>query len=630
MNRWWRLAVTGGLGFAYAVLLVAAVTPAAPLFLAAAVIAVVTELVLSRRGPYVLPEILRSQLGTRFRVLSLDVLTAVLAARLLPDRGDIVALTIVAVLLSTGARDAAGIFARRVNWRRAGGPVSWRNLSVPGLPEPRPFVPAREPDIPLTLLALLIPAGYAVGELTDRYTAAIVAQVVVIVVTLLFVAGRGVQYRVLNRRSHDEVREAVRAAIDRAAPEVVVHHSGRRGTVEQVLLWVPALAALDRSCLIVVREQTHLDALDGCGIPVVWAPRSQDVELFMVGTVDLALYPSSTTNINNHLLRVPGIYDVLVGHGDSDEEESRSPIARMYDEVWVAGPAGRERYAYPASGVRADRVREIGPVRPVRAATSGAGRAPADLVRPARARGAESVHVAVPNGRAGEQRASATRGVGPGLVHDGGPALTGAAGDRPRPTAVYAPTWENAVTAGDVSSLLSHGEQVVEALLARRDVRLVFVPSDSTGVRVPAYALARDRLAKRIAAEGDGHEVLPAARLPEVLAGAAFAVVDVAPALAEAVRADVPFAVPAVGGLDEAATIEAFPTVEAGTVLRRYPHDVVAALEDALGADSTAASRLAVGRRIDASGDFPRRFRAAVDEAIATQRRRRAFARPSG
>ncbi|MGT2425306.1 hypothetical protein [Amnibacterium kyonggiense] len=570
MRRTGRLAVTAAVGLAYLLLLIAAVVPLPILFLVAAVAAVVLEQVLSRRAPYALPEVLSAGLDVRFRVLSLDVLTAVLAANLLPDHGEAVALAVVAVLLLAAGRDAAGIFARRLHWRRAGGPVSWRNLAVPGLPAPRPVTTVPPLDLPFSLLGLLIPLGYAIGSLTDRYTAAIVAQWVSIAVVLVFLAARLVQYLVLNRPDA-EVREAVRAAIEQLAPEVVLHHAGRVGTVEQVLLWVPALRALERPCLVVVREASHLDALTGCGVPVVWAPRSQDVELFMVASVDVALYPSDSTNINNHLLRVPGIYDVLVGHGDSDEPESRSPLARMYDEVWVAGPAGRARYAYPVSGVPDAKVKEIGPIRP-----------PAAPERPAPA----------------------------------------------KPTVVYAPTWENVVDAVDLSSLTRDGHRIVEALLARQDVRTIFVPPAPAGSRIPAVHVAMLALRARIAAAGAEHATWPAERLQEALSIASFAVVDVAPELAEAVRHDVPFAVAAVPGMDDAAMAAEFPTTGAGAVLRHLPADVSAALDDALGEDVRAAARLALGRRLDASGDFAARFRSAVDEAIAVQRRRRAFARP--
>ena len=571
MRRSQRLGITAALGASYLLLLVSAVVPLPIPFFVGAVAAVTIEQVLSRRAPYLLPEVLSSGLGLRFRVLSLDVLTAVLAANLLPDAGGIVALAIVAVLLLAGGREAAGIFARRLQWRRAGGPVSWRNLDVPGLPAPQRTSAVPPLDLPFTLLGLLIPLGYAIGSLSDRFTAAIFAQWLSIAVVIVFLAVRFIQYRVLER-PNDEVREAVRAAIERHAPEVVLHHAGRNGTVGQALLWVPALRSLDRPCLIVVREPTHLDALVGCGIPVVWAPRSQDVELFMTASVDLALYPSDSTNINNHLLRVPGIYDVLVGSGDSDEPESRSPIARMYDEVWVAGPAGRARYAYSVSGVSDSKVKEIGPVRP--------------------------------------------------------PATADRAGGS-RPTVVYAPTWENVVDAVDLSSVVAHGRRIVEALLARQDVRTLFVPAAPAGARVPAVAVAVEGLRSRIAAAGADHATWSADRLPEALAQASFVVVDVSPALAEAVRHDVPFAVADVAGMSDVAMLAEFPSIAAGVVLRDYPKDVFAALDDALGDDANAAARLALGRRIDATGDFTARFRSAVDEAIAVQRRRRAFARPT-
>ena len=46
-------------------------------------------------------------------------------------------------------------------------------------------------------------------------------------------------------------------------------------------------------------------------------------------------------------------------HGDSDKGELH-PLSRIYDEVWVAGPAGRDRYRLADVGVRDEQVREVG------------------------------------------------------------------------------------------------------------------------------------------------------------------------------------------------------------------------------------------------------------------------------
>ena len=129
-----RTGIAVAVGLAYVVLALLALAPAPVPFLVLAVLLVLAELWLSRQASDVLPLLLRSQLGVRFRLLSLDVLTAVLAARFLPEQALIVALAVVAVVLLHGGRDAAGIFARRREWRRNGGPVSWRNFSSPACP----------------------------------------------------------------------------------------------------------------------------------------------------------------------------------------------------------------------------------------------------------------------------------------------------------------------------------------------------------------------------------------------------------------------------------------------------------------------------------------------------------------
>jgi hypothetical protein len=570
-----RDAASAGLAIAYVVLVLAALLPSPLAFLVFAALVVVSELWLSRQMPDLLPRLLRTQLGVRFRLLSLDVLTAVLAARFVPERSLIVALAVLAVVLLHAGRDAAGIFARRREWRRNGGPVSWRNLAVPGLPDPVSARPVAALSVPLALLTLLLPLGFAVGDVTDRPSAALVAECAAIAVVLLYLAGRVVQYVLLNRLTYDEVRGRLQQAIEEHAPEVVVHFSGRRGTVEQVLLWVPALRALPRPCLVLVREPTHLDALDGCGVPVAFAPRSQDIELFMVPSVRLALYPSDVTNINNHLIRVPGIFDVLIGHGDSDEPENRSPIARMYDEIWVAGPEGRDRYAWPASGVRDARIREIGSIRPAPSAP-------------------------VPEA--------------PGT----------------RPVVLYAPTWENVLDSTDLSSLVEQGSAVLEALLARHDVRVLFAPAAPTGSRLAAYADAVETLTRRVATAGFEHAVLTPEQVPAALQEAAFAVLDVSPLVSEAIRLDLPFAACAIRGHTAASMRAMFPTLDAGAVLEDLPEDVFLALDDALGPDVRASQRAALRLRIDGDDprDFTERFVSAVDDAIAAQQRRRAFARP--
>src|SRR5699024_3013673 len=91
-------------------------------------------------------------------------------------------------------------------------------------------------------------------------------------------------------------------------------------------------------------EEWHLNGDIG-DLPALFLPTGPDVEYFKVPTIKLALYPTNIAK-NNHLIRVPGVFDVFIGHGDSDKAGSVNPLSKIYDEIWVAGPAGRDRYLH--------------------------------------------------------------------------------------------------------------------------------------------------------------------------------------------------------------------------------------------------------------------------------------------
>ena len=66
---------------------------------------------------------------------------------------------------------------------------------------------------------------------------------------------------------------------------------------------------------------------------------------------------------------------VFVGHGESDKVASFNPFTKVYDEIWVAGPISRRRWAAAQVGVRDETSYEVG--RPQLAEVlPAAGRAP--------------------------------------------------------------------------------------------------------------------------------------------------------------------------------------------------------------------------------------------------------------
>src|SRR5262249_15877459 len=86
--------------------------------------------------------------------------------------------------------------------------------------------------------------------------------------------------------------------------------------------------------------------------PVICVPGGVHLMNLELSTVRVALYAANVGK-NIHLLRVPTMKHVFIGHGDSDKLASVNPYSKVYDQVWPPGPAGpapRRRGARPGRG----------------------------------------------------------------------------------------------------------------------------------------------------------------------------------------------------------------------------------------------------------------------------------------
>jgi hypothetical protein len=225
------------------------------------------------------------------------------------------------------------------------------------------------------------------------------------------------------------VLRAVREQVQAYEPEVLVYFSGALESAYQLSGWLPVLDRLERRVLVVLREREMLTRLDPTSRPVVCLPLGNDLSAFKLPTARVALFVANAAN-NTHLLRMPDFRSVYLGHGDSDKPTSFNPFTKVYDEVWVAGPAGRERYA-----------------------RSGVGVADSDIVE------------------VGRPSLSQLR-----TAADGSSAA-------PMPTVLYAPTWEGFHgDPGAATSLIGMGPEIVRTLLEREPpVRLIYRPHPLTG-----------------------------------------------------------------------------------------------------------------------------------------------------
>ncbi len=210
-------------------------------------------------------------------------------------------------------------------------------------------------------------------------------------------------------------------------------------------MWLEPLAKLDGRPLIVLRERFMVQKIAPTDVPILCLPKVSTLMRLEESTLQVLIHPSNSGK-TSQVLRIPTLKHTFVNHGESDKLSSCNPYAKAYDEVWVAGPAARERYAYAEVGVEDKDVVEI-------------GRPQLDGVLP----------------------------------YEGAP--TGAC-----TTVLYAPTWEGWDGNPGNTSVVEAGENLVRALLADPGVRLLYKPHPLTGSVDPRAGAADLRIRELIRA----------------------------------------------------------------------------------------------------------------------------------
>lgn len=233
-------------------------------------------------------------------------------------------------------------------------------------------------------------------------------------------------------------------------PDTVLYFSGSPESTYQVSMWLETMEDLTRRGLrplVLLRERYTLETLAPTTVPVACVPSAVHLMNFDLSMLRVALYPANVGK-NIHLLREPTMKHVFVGHGDSDKIASVNPYSKVYDEVWTAGRAGRDRYATANVGVRDEDIVEVG--RPQLAPVMGG-----------------------PLPRAGSV-----------------PTVS---------TVLYAPTWEGWTDDPGNTSLILAGEHIVRALLQSPDpVRVMYKPHPFTGTRSPLAREAHEQITAMI------------------------------------------------------------------------------------------------------------------------------------
>jgi hypothetical protein len=337
------------------------------------------------------------------------------------------------------------------------------------------------------------------------------------------------------------------------APDVIVYMTAAAGQSAYILnQWLPALERMNKRGIIVVREANNITPIGETSLPILYAPKTRDVERFVVPSVKLALYPANGGR-NAHLAREAGIKHIFLNHGDSDKSTSANPVARMYDEVWVAGEIAIDRYADAGVDIPRDHFAII-------------GRPQVDALA-----------------------------VGP----------RPATGDAP--CVLYAPTFEGHYEEANYSSLEVMAPRMIAMLLSERpDLRIVFKPHPSTGMERPSMLTAKAKVT-RLLAESPGNHLIaeqhPGLTLNECFEMADVLISDISSVVTDFLHTERPILVSNPMGLPHDEFRRVFPSQSASYIVEPDLTSFLLTLDDALGTDSLHDQRVAQKRRV--LGDVP-------------------------
>ncbi|CCK30081.1 integral membrane protein [Streptomyces davaonensis JCM 4913] len=343
-------------------LMVAALVPSVPAFAAGAAVTYLADHYLHRKGSYLVNRLSKVRAGLSIRFLIRQLLLILLLARLDLSDNLVFYAAVAGFIAFYGLQAPHGALVTLIRNRRRM-PVATRNVDlasrirIPDAPPQGLLNRSAEKMLHLDLAAVI---GVLVSASLDESLAGFIGIGVTLLLGTLYVLALVPYVRGAKIPPNaDTVLAAVDDWLTQYRPETVLYFSGSKDSAYQVNMWLETMEQLDSRPLIILRERVILNNLAPTTVPVICVPGGVHLMNLELSTVRVALYAANVGK-NIHLLRVPTMKHVFIGHGDSDKLASVNPFSKVYDEVWTAGRAGRDRYAIADVGVRDDDIAEVG------------------------------------------------------------------------------------------------------------------------------------------------------------------------------------------------------------------------------------------------------------------------------
>ncbi len=257
------------------------------------------------------------------------------------------------------------------------------------------------------------------------------------------------------RSAYRSVTAAVReqGPLERGRFQIAVYFADGDVNMYQMRQWYRPLQEIAKTWPVVVMARNATGAralLDDGALPVAFVPEVRNIEKFLARQdIRIVLYVNQNTR-NFQMFRYGERWHVFINHGESDKMYMTTNQYKAYDYAFIAGQAARDRLERTLWD--------------------------ADLDRKA--------------------------------IEIGRPQADHYSGDTPfeddgRIVVLYAPTWEGDRPAAAYGSVLTHGEALVEKLLADPRFRLIYRPHPRSGVVDPAYGEGNERIIAAIAAANE-------------------------------------------------------------------------------------------------------------------------------
>lgn len=240
---------------------------------------------------------------------------------------------------------------------------------------------------------------------------------------LLLDSNTGNYLKSLVRDTGPARRKGIFVHGSRQSAEVIAYFGDSLDKLYQLEQWLPAFERLNQSrpVAVVMRNAESFATAKGItDLPLVLAETQPDlIDLYAQNDYRLAIYVNNSMR-NFQSMADTSIIHVHVDHGESDKTSSISNQLKAYDKVFVAGQAAKDRCLRAVWGIDPNKLISI-------------GRPPLD----------------------GDFK--------PVLPTD------------PRPTVLYAPTWQGENEANNFTSVDVLGPEIIRQLLAD-GVRVVYRP----------------------------------------------------------------------------------------------------------------------------------------------------------